>query len=42
MRRLYSITDSVDMNLIKLQELVKGRGAWHVCSPWDHKESDRI
>ena len=42
MRRLYSITDSVDMNLIKLQELVKGRGAWHVCSPWGHKESYRI
>ena len=26
MRRLDSITDSVDMNLSKLQEIVKGRG----------------
>ena len=28
--RLYSITDSVDMNLSKLQEIVKDRGAWHI------------
>ena len=26
---LDSITDSVDMNLSKLQEMVKDRGAWH-------------
>ena len=39
-RRLDSITDSVDMNLIALQEIVKDRGAWRVCSPWGHKESD--
>ena len=26
---LDSITDSVDMNLSKLQEIVKDRGAWH-------------
>ena len=25
---LDSITDSMDMNLSKLQEIVKGRGAW--------------
>ena len=25
-----SITDSVDMNLSKLQEIVEDRGAWHV------------
>ena len=24
-----SITDSVDMNLSKFQEIVKDRGAWH-------------
>ena len=24
-----SITDSVDMNLSKLQEIVEDRGAWH-------------
>ena len=34
--RLYSITDSVDMNLSKLQEIVKDRGAWH-SSPWDFR-----
>ena len=27
-RRLDSITDSMDVNLSKLQELVKDRGAW--------------
>ena len=28
MRGLDSITDSVDMNLSKLQEIVEDRGAW--------------
>ena len=28
MRRLDSITDSMDMNLSKLQEIVEDRGAW--------------
>ena len=28
MRRLDGITDSVDMNLSKLQEIVEDRGAW--------------
>ena len=30
MRWLYSITDSVDMNLSKLWETVEGRGVWRV------------
>ena len=29
MRWLDSITDSVDMNLNKLQDIVEDRGAWH-------------
>ena len=30
MRRLDSITDSMDMNLSKLQETAKDRGAWRL------------
>ena len=29
MKRLCSITDSMDMDLSKLQEIVKNRGGWH-------------
>ena len=29
MKWLDSITDSMDMNLSKLQEMVEDRGAWH-------------
>ena len=29
MRWLDSITDSMDMNLSKIMEIVKDRGAWH-------------
>ena len=38
MRWLDSITDSVDMNLSKLQEIVEDRGAWHATVQWCHKE----
>ena len=30
MRWLDSVTDSIDVNLSKLQEIVEDRGAWHV------------
>ena len=39
-RWLDGITDSVDMNLSKLQEMVQDREAWHCCSPWGLKELD--
>ena len=40
MRWLDSITESVDMNLSKLWEIVKDKEAWGCCSPWGHKELD--
>ena len=40
MRWLDGITDSMDMSLSKLQELVKARENLVCCSPWGLKESD--
>ena len=41
MRRLDGITDSIDMSLGELQELVMDRGLAY-CGSWGRKESDTI
>ena len=41
MRWLDSITDSMDMNLSKLQEIEKDKVSWHSAVHGGHKQSDK-
>ena len=40
LRWLDSITDSMDVSLSELLELVDGQGGLACCDSWGHKESD--
>ena len=40
MRILDDITDAMDMNLGKLQDMIEGQTGLMWCSPWSHEEWD--
>ena len=42
MKPLDEITDSMDMSLSKLQEMVKDRKAWHAAVPGVTKSQTRL
>ena len=42
MRYLYGITDSMDISLSKLQELVMDRKTWHVVVHWVAKSQTQL
>ena len=42
MRWLDGITDSMDMGLSKLQEIVRDREAWHVTTHWVTKSQTQL
>ena len=42
MRWLDSITDAMDMDLSKLQEILKDREAWHAAVHWVTKSKTQL